>query len=97
MSRNEFTDRIPEGWFNVGLLSNISATEDGQREFLEAIIRFRELEAKGEITEDGFEMPNAGGVVVGRIIDIDYIPDRPIFHAVYSDGLIVVRNTSNNQ
>lgn len=96
MSREEFTDRIPEGWFNVGRFSDISSKDPDQRDFLEAIIEFRNAEADGEIPEEGFEMPNAGGVVVGNILEIDYIPDRPLFlNNGYSDGLVVVRQIQN--
>lgn len=80
---------ITNKWFNVCKLSEISATEDGEREFLEAIPGFRIAEKRGWIADSGYLMPPIGFLVVGRVHEIEFIPDQnnPI------DGNIFVRKT----
>jgi hypothetical protein len=54
----------------------ISDTLDGERDFLEAISRFRIAEEKGWIADSGYRMPDLGSYVVGVVHGIEFVPDK---------------------
>lgn len=84
MVYHEFSDEH-DVWILVGKFSDISATTDGEREFLEKIHEFRIDQMEGKIPEEGCKMPRLKGGLMRPIIDIDFIPTNNI------DGYIVVR------
>ena len=93
MTGSEFFDSTVSGeWTPVGKFSGISSLVDGEREFLEAIHRFKVLEASGLVPEVGFEMPKLRGLDVGKVNAVDIVADNPIGAAQgVSDGIIMVR------
>lgn len=94
MSRDLPTDYYNSTWLEVGRFSKISTTEDGQREFLEAIQSFMFLKHVTGIPPEGMPMPNVGQITVGNISDISYIPDKPITNDAVVDGKIIVKQVN---
>jgi hypothetical protein len=81
-----------EDWFELPLrFSEISAIEDG-KDFLDAIPKFMSAKEKGRISDIGYEMPNIGSILVGKVYGLEFIPDdeNP------SDGKIVVLKREYN-
>lgn len=97
MTNTLFLEKSEQGWMSIGKFSDLSPFIDGRRELLEAIVQFGKLKASGQVTEEGFTIPDitVDGVTcvgVGNIVDIDFIPDA-FFHVSSgeSDGVVVVK------
>lgn len=91
MTHPNFNYDNEDNWFRVGRFSQISPTEDGQREFLEAIPSFMEAKDHDLITETGYLMPNVGTVVVGHIVDIELVADDVLNNEPSHDGIVFVK------
>jgi hypothetical protein len=86
MSTSDSIESIKrKGWTCIGKFNEISPFIDEQRDYLEAIVRYKRAESLGWIADSGYPMPPVGRIAAHRVYGIELVPEHS------SDGYVMVK------
>ena len=91
MTVEEFFERVPEGYKQIGRFSEYSGFDEATLNFLDGITRFYQARERGEDLSNCFEISDPKpGISLRPVVDIDFISISYGFDAPV-DGMIVVK------